>query len=111
MLNARVGRAAERERHRGDQRTGRMPAAIVEEQDDAEAAEEQIGEGHGIEGAQADRGIGDRQQHMERREQERLRIGNLRPAGKDVGRPPRPFAPRKRAREKLHLREELRFPR
>jgi hypothetical protein len=36
----------------------------------------------------ADCGIEDSQQNVERREQERLRIGNLRPAGKNVRRPP-----------------------
>ena len=84
VLNARAGRTAERECHRGHERAARVPAAIAEQQDDPARTEEQIGEGHAVEGAQADRGIEGGQQDVERREQERLWIGNLRPAGKDV---------------------------
>jgi hypothetical protein len=86
-----------------------MPTAVAEEQDYAQPAEKQIGEGHGVEGAQADRGLEHRQQQVQRREHERLRIGNLRPAGEDIGRPPWPFAARNRRRQELHLRIELRF--
>ena len=109
VLDARIGRAAERKCERRHQRAARMPAAIAEEQDDSDAAQEQIDEGHGIEGAQADRWTDRRQGDMKRREQQRLRIGNLRPPGEDVGRPPRPFAARNRVCEELHLRKELRL--
>jgi len=68
VLDTRAGRAAERECHRGHERAARVPAAIVEQQDDPDRTEEQIGEGHGVEGAQADRGIEGGQQDVERRE-------------------------------------------
>ena len=109
VLQPRIGGTAERERHRRHQRAAHVPAAVAKEQDDAEPAEKQIGEGDGVEGAQADGGIERRQHDMERREQQRLRIGNLRPAGEDVRRPPWPFAARDRRRQELHLRIELRF--
>ena len=109
VLHPGIGGAAERDRHRRHQRASRVPAAVAEEQDDADSAQEQIGEGHGIEGAQADRGFRRGEQRMQRGEHQRLRIGNLRPAGEDVGRPPRPFAARQRSGEELHLRKELRF--
>ncbi len=86
-----------------------MPAAVAEEQDDAGSAEKEVGEGDDVEGAQADRPMCDGEQHMQRREQQRLRVGDLRPAGENIGRPPWPFAARHRARQKLHRRKELRF--
>ena len=109
MLQARIGGTGERKCHRGHQRPPGVPAAVAKEQDDADTAEKQIGEGHGVECAQADRGIERGKQHMQRREQQRLRIGDLSPAGKHIRRPPRPFAARQRAGEELHLGKELRL--
>jgi hypothetical protein len=68
MLQARIGRAAEREGERGDHRAGRMPAAVAEEQDDAGAAEKQQREGDAVERERARRGIDQRQQEMQGRE-------------------------------------------
>ena len=66
MLNTRTGRAAERKGHSGDECPARVPASVVEEQNDSDGTEEQIREGHGIEGVQTDRGIGGGQQHVQR---------------------------------------------
>ena len=66
MLNTRTGRAAERKGHGGDECPARVPASVVEEQNDSDGTEEQIREGHGIEGVQTDRGIGGGQQHVQR---------------------------------------------
>ena len=109
VLHARIGGTGERKCHRRHQRPAGMPAAVAKEQDDADTAEKQISEGHGIECAQADHRVERGEQDMQRREQQRLRIGDLGPAGKDVRRPPRPFAARQRTGEELHLRKELRF--
>ena len=109
MLDARARCAAEREGERRHHGAAGMPAAVAEEQDDADPAECQIGEDHRIEGPQADRRIERCEQHVQWREHQRLRIGYLRPAGEHVRRPPRPFAVRDRGREELHLREELRL--
>ena len=109
VLHARVRRAAQRKSHGGDERTAAMPAAVVEKQDHADAAEKEVEEGDRVEGAQTYGGIQPGQQHMQRGEQQGLRIGNLRPAPEHIGRPPGPFAARKRARQKLHLRIELGF--
>ena len=109
VLEARTGCAAKRKGERRHDRAARMPSAIAEEQNDADPAEAQIREDDGIEGAQADRGIEQREQHVQRRKHQRLRIGDLRPAGEHIGRPPGPFAVRDRGRQELQLRKELRF--
>jgi hypothetical protein len=54
MLDAGAGRAAERECQRRHQRAARMPAAVVEEENDPDPAQKQIREGHRVDGAQAD---------------------------------------------------------
>ena len=110
MLQARIGRAAEREGERRDQRAGRMPAAIAKEQDDADAAEEQVSERHAVERDPARRRVEQRQQEIKRREDQRLRVGDLRPAREHVGRPERRLSGRQRARQEIDLRSELRLP-
>ena len=74
-----------------------------------EASGKQIGEGDEIGFAKARRRRECRESEMQRREDQRLRIGDLRPAGIEVRAPERRLAVRERGREKLQLRLELRF--
>jgi hypothetical protein len=84
-----------------------MPAAVAEEQHEPEAAGKQIREGDKIDRAKAWRRVERRKGEMQRREDQRLRIGNLRPAGKQVWGPERLFAAGERGREELQLGLEL----
>src|SRR2546421_497325 len=76
----------------GDNGARGMPAAIVEEEKNPNATEEKIRKRQHIESAQPNSGMQKSPDHMQRREQERLRIGNHRPACEHVWRPPRPLA-------------------
>jgi hypothetical protein len=109
VLQARRRRAAEREDQRRDHRAAGMPAAVAEEQHQAGAAGKQIGEGDGVDGAEARGRVEPRQGEMQRREDQRLRIGDLRPAGEDVRRPERLLAARQRRREELQFGLKLRL--
>src|SRR6266481_3186874 len=84
-----------------------MPAAIAEEQHEPEAAGEQIREGDKIDRAKAWRRVERRKGEMQRREDHRLRIGNLRPAGKQVWGPERLLAAGERRCEELQFGLEL----
>mgnify|MGYP003704160655 CR=1 FL=1 len=109
MLDARRIRAPERERQRRNQRAADMPAALAEDQDDAEAAEEDVREHDRVRCAKARIWIEQREDDVQGRENERLRIRDLRPAGVDVRRPERRLPLGERTREEGELGEELRF--
>ena len=109
MLDARGRRAAERERQRGNERAAAGPAAIASVEDDGRAAKEQRGEGRGVGGAEIDARIDPRQCEVQRREQQRLRIGDLGSAREHVGGPQRRLAVCQRRGEETELRLELRL--
>ena len=109
MLQPRSRRAAEREPERRHQRAGDMPAAVAEQQDDADAAEKQRREGHGVGGAEARPRVEPGERQMQGREQHRLRVGDLRPAGERIGRPQRRLPGGERGGEELQLRLDLRL--
>ncbi len=108
VLDARCCRAAERERQRRHQRAADMPAAVAEEQDHAGAAGVEQHEHQNVGEPRAWVRNEQRHNEMEGGEDQRLRIGDLRPAGKDVRRPERRLAGRERAGEECKLRIELR---
>src|SRR5258705_6637591 len=81
-----------------------MPAAVAEEQHEAETAGKQIREGDKIDRAKAWRRVERRQGEMQRREDQRLRIGDLRPARKQVWGPERRFAPGAAPRQEIQYR-------
>src|SRR5262249_57156141 len=85
VLEPRIGGAAEREGERGDQRGGRMPAAVAEEQDDARTTHEQQRESEAVERERARRGNEERQQEKGRREEQRMGDVELPTAGKEHG--------------------------
>src|SRR5690606_33503444 len=109
VLDARSGRAAEGEHQRGNQRAACVPAAVAEKQDDADPTEEEVGKGHRISRAEA--GIrGQRgKKKVQGREDQGLRVGDLRPAREHVGGPERQLASGQRSGEELKLRQELRL--
>src|SRR4029077_16929205 len=84
-----------------------MPAAVTEEQHEPQAAAEQIGEGDQISFAKAGRRIERRKGKVQRREDERLRIGDLWPARKHVRSPKRRLPARERGCEELQFGLEL----
>src|SRR5579871_591783 len=86
-----------------------MPAAVAEEQHDPEAASEQVREGDEIGRAKTRARAERRKDKMKRRKDQRLRIGNLRPAGEHVRSPERLFAARERGRKELQFGLELRL--
>jgi hypothetical protein len=86
-----------------------MPAAIAEKQQHADGTGEEIREGNEVDGAETRGRVERRQRQMERRQDERLRIGDLRPAGKHVRRPERRLAACERRRHELQLGLELRL--
>src|SRR5260370_34389892 len=78
-----------------------MQERAGEEQRESEAAGRQIREGGKTDRAKAWRRVERRQGEMQRREDQRLRIGDLRPARKQVWGPERRFAPGERRRRGL----------
>ena len=84
-----------------------MPAAVAEERHEPDAAGEQIGEGDEVGLAETRRRIERRQREMQRRKDERLRIGDLRPTGEHIGSPKRRFAACQRCGEERQFRLEL----
>ena len=109
MLDARGRGAAERECQCGHHRAANVPAAVAEIEDQADATEEQRREHDRIGGPEARGAIEHGEQEMQRRKDQRLRVGDLRPAGEYVRRPERRLAVVQRAREKAQLRMELRL--
>ena len=109
MLDAPRGRGAEREGERGQESARGMPAPVPEESHDGEAAETPHSEHHRVEGPEARIRDEGREEKKRRREDERLRIGDLRLAGEDEWRPERPFAAMERLGEELELRIEMRL--
>ena len=108
VLDARRGRAAERKRQRRDQRAADVPAAVAKKQDDAGAAGIEQREHQDVGEPRAWVRDEQRRDEMEGGEDQRLRIGDLRPAGENVRRPERRLAGRERAGEEGELRIELR---
>ena len=109
MLQAPGRRTAKGESERGDQRAFRAPAAIEKQHHQSQPAEREHAESDGVEGYERRRAIKQSQQEMRRRENQRLRIGDLRMAAKDVGRPERRLARVQRAGEKRQLRIKMRL--
>ena len=89
-------------------RTGDVPAAIAEEQDHAGAAGIEQHECQDVEQPRAWLWHQPGNDKMQRGKDQRLRIGDLWPAGKNVRRPERRLSGRERAREEGELRIELR---
>ena len=75
----------------------------------SQAAKGQHAEDDGVGLAKARIGIERRQQQEGRREDQGLRIGDLRHAGEDVGRPERRLAAMQRMRQELQLRLKMRL--
>jgi hypothetical protein len=89
MLDSPGGRGAEGKGEGRDDGAGGMPAAVAEDQDDRQRADEQRAEHRTIAPAEIGRGIERGDQGEGRREDQRLWIGDLRRAGEDVRRPER----------------------
>ena len=66
MLNTRARGAAEGKGDCGNQRAARVPATVMEEQQNADPAEKQINECHRVEGAQPNIGVCKGEQNMQR---------------------------------------------
>ena len=109
MLDAPGGGAAEGEGQRGHDRPGRMPSAVAKEQDDGEAAEAEHAEHDPVRRLESGIGIDEGEDQEGRREDQRLRIGDLRRAGEDERRPERLLAAGERLRHELQLRIEMRL--
>ena len=92
MLQPPRRRTAKSKSKRGDQRTFRPPAAISKQHHQRQAAERKHGEGDGVEGDERGGAIKQGQQNMRRREDQRLRIGDLGMSAKYIGRPERRLA-------------------
>src|SRR6476646_10771153 len=85
-----------------------MPAAVAKEQDYARATGVEQHEFQNVAKPWAWVGHEQRRHDMEGREDQRLRIGNLRPAGENVRRPERRLTGCERAGEERQLRIKLR---
>jgi hypothetical protein len=109
VLDSRRRRSAEAKHKCRDQRTGHMPAPVTEERNEAHATGEQHREWNCVRRLKTRRRHGKSQQEVKRREDQRLRIGNLRPPAKDMRRPEWRLAFRKGCRQELELRMELRL--
>ena len=109
MLDAPTRRAAEGEGQRREQRARRMPAAIAEIQHQREAARRQHGEDDAVLQLKRRLGRSPGGEKKKRRKNQRLRIGDLRHAGEDIGRPKRRLARMQRVSEKGELRLEMRL--
>ena len=108
MLQAPCSRGAESQRDRGHRAAGRMPAAVAEEHQHGKRRQTEIGENHAVELAEAGNRLKISEQKR-RREDQRLRIGDLRRPGEDIMRPERRLAGMQRIGKKLDLRLEMRF--
>ena len=86
-----------------------MPTLVAAKQHEREAAEREHAKHHSIRRREGRFGADERQQQKGRRENQRLRIGDLRRASKDIGRPEWAFAIVQRMSEKLQLRKRLGF--
>ena len=109
VLQPPCHRRAERIAERRDESAGGMPAHVAEQPDDAEARAEQAQEHRDVGGVAAGCRVQQREQQHRRREDLRLRIGDLRVAGKHVRGPERQFAAPDAGGEELHLRQEMRL--
>ena len=103
MLDAPRRRAPEDEGDGGDQRALGAPAAVAEIEQHAKAAERQHAEQHAVGELEGRRRAKQRRHQIGRREDQGLRVGDLRRACENVRRPERTFTPVQALREKLQL--------
>ena len=108
VLDAPRRRGAEREGERRHDAARRMPAAVAEEHQHREPAEREQRQHRHVERMEARVRREQRQQHH-RREDQRLRIGDLRDAAEHVGRPERRLALMDGVGEELQLGLEQRL--
>ena len=109
MLDAPGGGAAEGEGQRGHDRPGGVPSAVAKVQDDGEAAEAEHAEDDPVGRLESGIGIDKGEDQEGRREDQRLRVGDLRRAGEDERRPERLLAAGERLGHELQLRIEMRL--
>ncbi len=109
MLDAPRGRTAIGKGNGRNERCRGVPAPVTAETENAERAEKQAREGHRIGHAHGGVGREQRQQQMRRREDQRLRIGDLRVPAKHERRPERAFTAMDGLCQKHDLRMEMRL--
>ena len=109
MLDAPGGRGAEGEGERRRDGADRVPGAVAEQENQRHPAKPEHAELDRVRGAKARIGVEKREKQVRRREDQRLRIGDLRVAREHVRRPPRRFAATDRLRQELQLRIEMRL--
>ena len=108
MLDAPNGGPAEGGGEGGDGGPCRMPAAILEDHEHGDGHDPEEQETIQVQFAETRRGVEIRQQESGRKDQ-RLRVGDLRRAGKDVVCPEWGFARVQSVRQELQLRLEMRL--